>query len=157
MYTKHVHEVAIGLCVVVALLGAVSAGLPAGYTTFFEGQACPEGWSQIPEAQGRLIVSVVDASTNGLTVGNALADKEDRMHTHPFTGSATLPSKHVAAVGCCNDEAAGHGTYEATPGVSNGSTSGLPFTQMLLCRLDKPAPLTVPFGGVAYFDSTVET
>ena len=73
-----------------------------------------------------------------------------------FEASTTLPTKHVAAIDCCNDQAAGHGQYSGN-GTSNGGTSGLPFTQLVLCRLDVAnVSYTVPFGTVGFFDSSVE-
>jgi len=74
---------------------------------------------------------------------------------HRFTASTTLPYKHVAAIDCCNDQAAGAGTYHGN-GTSQTGTSGLPFTQVVFCRLDTPETFVVPFGTVGYFDSTIE-
>ena len=74
---------------------------------------------------------------------------------HRVTATTTLGEKHVAAVGCCNDQAAAHGTYTGE-GVSDTGASGLPFTQVVLCRLEATnTSYVVPFGTVGYFDSTV--
>lgn len=56
--------------------------LAAGFATYFRSASCPTGWSPVPEAAGRLIVSVSDVSDSGLTLGTPLGDKEDRTHTH---------------------------------------------------------------------------
>ena len=75
--------------------GATSAsdvsGLVGGFATYFRSATCPEGWSELPEAQGRMVVSVTDASTSGLTLGTPLGDKEDRTHTHPYV-ACRVPS-----------------------------------------------------------------
>ena len=71
----------VGLVVLMGV-GARAGNLDAGFATYFRSTACPKGWSPLPEAEGRLIVSVADASVSGLTLGDPLADKEDRTHTH---------------------------------------------------------------------------
>ena len=137
-----------------AAVAAVSAGvvvaLPAGFSTFFT-QGCPPGWEESPNAQGRLIVSVTNASTAGLTVGTALGDQEDRTHTHTFAGELTLESKNVAAIGCCNKDGAVNGNDNFT-GITNNGTSGLPFTQLWFCVLQADDDSVVPFGGMGYYD-----
>lgn len=76
-----------------------TSGLVGGFATYFRSATCPDGWSELPEAQGRIIVSVTDASTSGLTLGTPLGDKEDRMHTHPCVARAgrtpTRPRPHL--------------------------------------------------------------
>ncbi len=61
-----------------------SAHTFVGFTTFFDAQACPTGWSTINPAQGRLLVSVTDPGQAGVTVGVPLRDAEDRTHTHRY-------------------------------------------------------------------------
>jgi hypothetical protein len=77
---------------ILSLVAGSVAALPSGFSTYFV-ENCPTGWSEIVEAKGRVVVSVVDALQGGLTVGTALGDREDRTHTHSFDGSLTLPSK----------------------------------------------------------------
>jgi hypothetical protein len=47
--------------------------------------------------RGRLIVSVNNPAIAGLTLYEALADREDRSHSHNYTGSVSIPSKNIAA------------------------------------------------------------
>ena len=133
------------------------AFLAQGFSTFFS-TPCPAGWAEIPAARGRLIVSVTDASLAGLTVGAALGAEEDRTHTHNFSGTFTLPSKHLAAVEGGNDRVgAESGAKFPFGGVTNAAESGLPFVQFFLCRLlaDSGA-LGLPFGGVGYYSPEVQ-
>jgi hypothetical protein len=81
---------------------AAAQALPAGFGTFFSTATCPPGWQALPESEGRLVVSVTDASVAGLTVGEPLGPEEDRVHSHEFTTTLTLPSKQVSAIACCD-------------------------------------------------------
>ncbi len=47
-------------------------------------------WHTVPSAMGRLIVSVTDPSIAGLTLHDALNDREDRSHVHNYTAVVTL-------------------------------------------------------------------
>lgn len=81
----------------------------------------------------------------------ARAAQEDRTHTHTFSTTAALPEKDVAAIGCCNNQGASHDEYPVS-GVAAASASGLPFTQLPLCKLDADTPDPVAFGTIAFFD-----
>jgi len=146
-----------------ALLGVLLSALfiggsatPAGFSAFFEGAACPQGWEIIPTAQGRLVLSVSDAADAGVTVQTPLKDQEDRTHTHPYSTVFNLPSKSVAAIDCCNDQGACNGQYPINSQF-NTSTSGLPFIQLLLCTLPQADSNPVPFGTIAFFESSVSS
>ena len=94
-----------------AFAGNTVLALPQGYTTFFNGQTCPgrlvdtavmlvslllffggyripnifccaDGWDEIPDAKGRLVVAVTDSELAGLTLNDPLKNQEDRTHTH---------------------------------------------------------------------------
>jgi len=129
-------------------------GIPEGFITFFDSDECPEGWFELDTAQGRLIVSVSDAEQAGVTVNSPLSDQEDRVHTHTYETEVTLDEKQIAAIGCCNNQGAGHGSYPIS-GKLNTSTSGLPFIQLILCQIANPTLDEVPFGTIAYFSPTV--
>lgn len=144
------------LALVAATCVGSAVSLPAGFSTYFETDECPPGWFPDPSARGRLIVSVADAATGGVTVGEPLAAEEDRHHTHAYDAALTLPSKHVSAIGCCNKQGAEHGQYSAS-GSAGAASSGLPMVQLLLCQLKEDSEDTVAFGTVAYFDSRLET
>lgn len=114
--------------------------LPAGYATYFLSH-CPPGWSEVNNSAGRLIVSVINSSFVGGSVGTPLGDQEDRQHTHTLTGTFNLPSKHISADGCCDSQGAGNGNFPET-GAASGGPSGMGFTQLSLCALDVSNPLT---------------
>lgn len=79
-----------------------------------------------------------------------LGDREDRAHTHAVDGALTVPERHIAADGCCNDQGTNNGPHEYT-GTTGGGASGLPFTQLMLCTLQAAdAGLSVPYGSVLY-------
>lgn len=125
--------------------------MPRGLVTWYDSEDCSNGWSELPSALGRLVVSVVDAEAVGVTVNQALGDREDRTHIHSYSTQATFPQKDVAAIGCCNNQGAQHGAYNILNNVS-AQTSSYPFTQLKLCRLDQDNTDPVAFGTVAYFD-----
>jgi len=139
---------------VLALLVGVALAIPEGFITFFDSDQCPDGWIPVETAQGRLIVSVSDPEQAGITVGVPLGDQEDRIHVHTYETAVKLSEKDIAAIGCCNDQGASHGTYPIS-GKVNSSTSGLPFVQLLLCQIEQATLDSVPFGTVAYFSPTV--
>lgn len=132
----------------------VVTALPAGMATWFASETCPPGWFADPVARGRLIVSTDDATLGGVTVGEPLAPEEDRSHTHNYTATVSLQEKHVAAIGCCNDQGASHGDYPVSS-ETGPSSSGLPMVQLALCQLKADTQGPVPFGSVAFFDSTI--
>lgn len=89
-----------------------------------------------------------------MTVNQPLLPQEDRIHEHPFSTEFDLPSKAIAADGCCNDQGASSGTYPIAGSVQS-SASGLPFVQMILCTLTSSDSNPIPFGTVAYFEPTI--
>lgn len=110
---------------------------------------------------GRLIVAVANASNAGITVGNALADQEDRQHAHSTQTSFVIPEKQVAAIADDNQQAAMHGTYTWS-GTLAPRASGYPFTQLPLCRFrgggndtNSTTRPSVGFGTVAPFSPEV--
>jgi hypothetical protein len=137
-----------------AALLARAAALPYGFGTFFL-NGCPEGWVEIPEAQGRLVVSVVDPTVAGLTVNDPLGDQENREHQHPYSGNFTLPSKNIAALDCCDTDGANNGDFPFS-GTTNAAASGLPFTQLWLCRVAGTNETSyAPYGAVGFYDPSV--
>ena len=60
----------------------------------------------------------------------------------------------IAAISCCDTRGSHNGAFNAT-GVTNTSTSGLPFTQTWLCSLVADSPtLSVPFGATGFYGSS---
>ena len=81
---------------------------------FFDLESCPDGWSPVEEAEGRVIVGIVDpaSKTLGGTVGDPLEDLEDRTHTHAVDPTSTGTSS------------VGTHTHSVNPPSDNTSTSG---------------------------------
>eukprot|EP00007_Cunea_sp_BSH-02190019_P006446 CAMPEP_0174238548 /NCGR_PEP_ID=MMETSP0417-20130205/11647_1 /TAXON_ID=242541 /ORGANISM="Mayorella sp, Strain BSH-02190019" /LENGTH=380 /DNA_ID=CAMNT_0015317393 /DNA_START=81 /DNA_END=1219 /DNA_ORIENTATION=- len=135
-----------------------SAVLPPGFSTFFASARCPDGWFDEPSSAGRLIVSVADGAESGVTVNRPLKDQEDREHQHPYSLSLNLPVKHIAAIDCCDSHGACAGSYPLA-GFTSNHTSGLPFTQLILCTVNHTHPnnahLFAPFSAVAYFPGSL--
>jgi hypothetical protein len=112
--------------------GPVDDGVPTGTVAFFgSGASCPMGWIPAPNA-GRMIVGVTDPMAVGRTVNTPLADREDRTHTHGFSGSITLATRSIAGANGGNQQGARAGMHPVT-GTTLGSTSGLPFIQLRAC------------------------
>lgn len=144
------------VAMVFVLIAGVTTALPAGFATFFDRTSCPEGWRALNVAQGRLIVSVKDATLAGITVNAPLADREDRVHSHSYSSSVTVPEKQIAAASCCNNQAAHHGVVPISS-ESQNATSGYPFTQMLLCALERDNDThPIAYGSIGYFDPNAE-
>jgi hypothetical protein len=60
----------------------IGGGGTANMVAMFDGP-CPDGWTEYTAALGRVVVGVPANGTLGGTVGTALADKENRTHSHP--------------------------------------------------------------------------
>jgi hypothetical protein len=69
-----------------------TAAVPPGAVMMFDLDACPPGWSALDSARGRAIVGVPSGGTRGATVGTALADAENRSHTHSVDPAACTTS-----------------------------------------------------------------
>ena len=118
-----------------SLSNEIPAGsLPIGVSTFFTADQCPNGWQEVQDAQGRLVLSVKEKKWVGKTVGSPLEDQEDRPHRHHFMLTTSLPAKGVAANACCNWEGAESGFYRSDVYGSSGK-SQLPFYQALFCQM----------------------
>ncbi len=145
--------------VLIVLQTTMGSSLPRGFTTFFSTPACPSGWRELNEARGRLIVSVADPTTAGITVNAPLQDQEDIQHSHSYSTTVHIPHKSVAAAVCCNQQGAEHGDYDVS-GTSLTASSGYPFTQLILCSFDgdthtESSGESVAFGSMAYFNPDV--
>ncbi|MFK7985495.1 MAG: hypothetical protein AB8I08_05650 [Sandaracinaceae bacterium] len=61
----------------------VEATVPSGAVMYFNASTCPAGWTELEAARGRTVVGMNgSAGTLAGTVGTALADMENRDHTH---------------------------------------------------------------------------
>jgi hypothetical protein len=142
-----------------ALLLCGAHAIPQGMMLFFVGEdGCTNGWTEVSSTQGRLVVSVSDSSLAGVTVGSALADREDPQHTHAWNASVQLPRHDISAIGCCNDQGAANGVYSAASATLKSSTN-YPLAQLHLCQWTNASDdtLPVPFGTIAYFDESVDS
>ncbi len=77
--------------------------IPPGAVMFFNASACPEGWSELTNARGRVVVGLPGGGTLGATVGTALGAQENRavgQHDHTVSND-----DHSHAV---NDPRHGH-------------------------------------------------
>lgn len=79
-----------------ATVAAGPPAMPVGTVAFFALGSCPEGWSAAPAVAGRTVVGLPSAGTPGGTVGDALGDLEDRVHTHTV-GAVTASTTTVLA------------------------------------------------------------
>jgi hypothetical protein len=107
-------------------------GAPSGMVAFVQGGNCPLGWEPALLVEGRLVVAVDDGANVGVEVGEPLVDREDRAHTHAYSGDLTLASKNIAAANGSNMEGAAAKAYPVA-GTTAEETSGLPFVQVKAC------------------------
>lgn len=113
--------------------GPADDGVPAGMIAYFSGTQCPEGWSISVESQGRIAIGVIDGDLVGVQVGEPLGDREDRTHTHTWTGEAALTPRNVAGADGSNNQGAAAMTYTVS-GETTPSPSGAGFVQALACK-----------------------
>ena len=101
---------------------------------FFDAASgCPDGWMAATEASGRFLVATNDTNAIGQRVGTPLGDQEDRTHVHSFSATAMLDTRNLAAADGDNDQAAQPGGV-AADGTTAPATTGLPFTQLVVCK-----------------------
>ncbi|MEM8997006.1 MAG: hypothetical protein AAGF23_19640 [Acidobacteriota bacterium] len=120
--------------------------IPSGAIAFFTTDACPGGWEEIDDAQGRLVVAFSEGTTSekGIVYGAVLPDVDpfstdgagcvnDITHKHTYTASVDMGSHHIASLGGGNTQGADTGTQHFD-GETEEATSGLNFTVYKLCR-----------------------
>ena len=106
---------------------------PPGIVLFASDATCPEGWSELTAARGRIIVGAETGGDVGVIVGTPLAEREDRAHSHTASLAITLIQRNIAAAKGPNNSGAAPGLHQASLG-SAPATSGLPFRQLLACK-----------------------
>lgn len=114
-------------------LPTANDGAPSGLVAFMAVSVCPPGWAPATETLGRIVIGAQAPSVVGSTIGSALADKEDRTHTHAGKATIVLASKSIAASGGGNDDGARSQTYSPPIDV-RVETSKLPFIQLTACK-----------------------
>ncbi|HRI64395.1 MAG TPA: hypothetical protein PK156_09150 [Polyangium sp.] len=107
-------------------------GVPAGMVAYISGGACPSGWTPATNIEGRIVIAVADGKDLGVQVGTPLTDREDRNHSHSYSGELPLPPKSISAADGPNLEGAQAQTYTVS-GTTNAGPSGLPFVQVTTC------------------------
>ena len=113
--------------------GPLDDGVPPGTVAFFApGAECPMGWMPYDPAAGRMIVGVSEPSAVGRTVGSPLADREDRTHTHEFSGTVALAARSIAGANGGNTQGAAARSYTVS-GRTAAATSGQAFVQLRAC------------------------
>ncbi|HRI70243.1 MAG TPA: hypothetical protein PK156_38695 [Polyangium sp.] len=110
----------------------VTDGAPSGMVTFAGGGVCPPGWVHMSDLEGRTVVGTVTKEDVGIDVGTPFADREDRVHHHHFTGSATIAPKAVSIPNGGNGIVAEAGMY-SIEGTTEDGAGKLPFFQMEAC------------------------
>lgn len=108
---------------------------PQGMVAFFmtDTGGCPDGWRAPDLARGRTFVGT-DATANlGVTVNDAMRDRQPPQHRHPLVLTFDLTSKSIAAGAGDNEQGAKSGThsYDAETSLSD---SGWGFTQLVACE-----------------------
>ena len=110
----------------------------------------------------------------GDAVGFALADGEDRAHSHAVSGHFSFGSKHVAAAGGANTDAALRGAQPLLGflNATDNNSTGMPFLQLTACRFSNAtspaagagtgagaggAALVLPAGAVSLWDPATVT
>lgn len=114
-----------------------AAAVPRGLMIYFNGAACPDGYTQPMATQGRMLVGLPKSATAGITFGgSALKSGEDRAHAHAVNGKLTTTPHGIAlGSGCCGDGYAKDGEY-AFVGASTDDRVDLPTIQVLQCQKD---------------------
>lgn len=83
---------------------ATAGGVAANVIAFFPSASAPSGWAEYTAARGRYIVGVPSGGTVAGTIGSAMTDLQDLVHTH------TGPSHdHPQRMGAGSDPDQGSG------------------------------------------------
>jgi hypothetical protein len=109
--------------------------LPHAMEMFFDLPACPTGWKQIEDTQGRFQVGLPKGAKPDLFFGGAqLSGPTARTHGHGKSAVLKTESHGIAlASGCCGDGYAADGLYLAGDPCDE-SEVGLPYVELLHCQ-----------------------
>lgn len=131
-----------------------SAAVPQGLVAFFSSAhaQCPSGWKEAQYAAGRLILATTNGDKIQISAGTALADQQPPVHTHAYTGSASVGYASTSSAGGWDKGVGSAGSY-ATSGTSEGADSGYPFVQYLVCEFfGGSSGDGLPYASVAFFN-----
>lgn len=121
-------------------------GVPSNAVIFYNGAACPSGWTELTSARGRYLVGLPSGGTLAGTAGTALSDLENRptgQHNHTATTSITYYTQSAGGSHTAFSEAgfydstASGSIASATTTVNNSSGvagTNAPFLQLLVCQ-----------------------
>lgn len=126
------------LAVAAASLAAVAGAAdqsPQGMVAFFmtDTGGCPDGWRAPDLARGRAFVGTDTTANLGVTVADAMRDRQPPQHHHSLVLTYHLKSKAIAAGAGNNHEGASAGTKSFDAETSR-SESGWGFTQLVACE-----------------------
>ncbi len=122
-----------------SLLTGIS-GTPAGTVVFYNGAACPTGWTEYTAARGFTIVGLPASGTLNGTVGTALTNLLDRTHTHTGSSHAHTITSNIdtsASVYGGGTQIAGTQTTSAGGNGATGTAATsnvMPYIQLLVCQ-----------------------
>lgn len=111
--------------------------LPSGVLVFFDLGACPAGFHQNEETQGRVIVGLPAGAGADLTFGaGPMFGSTPKTHTHALSGSLETSSHGIALVtGCCNGGFAENGSYPFAA-TTEPVAAAMPSIELLACTKD---------------------
>jgi len=117
--------------------GGETKDVPKGLLMYSSGFTCPKGFSQPLTLQGRFFIGLPDNGSPGISFGGpALSPSSSPIHSHEFSGSASLEHQGIAgASGCCASGYAKKGSYDYS-GNTDSHSVDLPFVQFLNCVKD---------------------
>jgi hypothetical protein len=131
----------VAFIVVLVLMSVVSSAAqgadtaPPGMVAFFmtDTERCPNGWRVPDLSQGRIFVGVRSATDVGVTVNDAMRDRQPPQHKHDVKLTFDLKSKSIAASAGDNKQGARSGkhSFDTTTELSE---SGWGFTQLVACE-----------------------
>ena len=108
---------------------------PPGMVAFFmtDSAGCPSGWKVPDLPKGRLLVGAASASTVGVTINDALRDREAPKHRHAIKLEFNLKSKEIAGGAGDNKQGAKSGQHSFDK-ETDPAESGWGFTQLVICE-----------------------
>ncbi|MEO0972454.1 MAG: hypothetical protein AAFX85_05105 [Pseudomonadota bacterium] len=114
---------------------AQSASIAQGLVAFFPNRdSCPQGWTSNDAMRGRYLVGSA-LGEQAIFGGAPLADRELRMHTHPFSGEVSLSKTEVFVAGGGANHWAKKKTYDYSA-ESTARFPAAPYIQILACTKD---------------------
>lgn len=128
----------------------------AGMVSFIDNphSKCPQGWAEVIDAKGRLILGTTDPALVGKTQGTPMQDQTPPLHQHDFTIGVQLKFEPVVALSGLNYSLTGANTEYTASGTAAASDGNLPYMQLLVCEQQSglPAEQAMPKEMVAFYN-----